>query len=266
MDGVAADERWSCEVADDGDGSGDGNGCGDEDQAETRTEEKDEDGRRRREHEEEENDVDEGGAPATGPVATVTNPSGHKQPPLAASPSNSRLRPKQSVRQPRLSSRHYLQIGSRPAPLQPPARVLPLVATTRSAASLVARLATSSHAEHRSSKPVKPSRAAPPQLESHTRTQPEQPRPTFDPVFDPCPSPYDSSDSTRSSQPDCLSASSGYAADQFVLGVPLGQRRPDFVPTGSHVARVREHASSWVGAEVRARASWRATRSDRGEP
>ncbi|KAA0056386.1 hypothetical protein E5676_scaffold120G002740 [Cucumis melo var. makuwa] len=46
-----------------------------------------------------------------------------------------------------------------------------------------------------------------------------------------------------SSQPDCLSASSGYATDQFVLGVPLGHRRPNFVPTGSHVARVRERAS-----------------------
>ncbi|KAA0061276.1 hypothetical protein E5676_scaffold39G00240 [Cucumis melo var. makuwa] len=66
--------------------------------------------------------------------------------------------------------------------------------------------------------------------------------------------------------PDCLSASSGYATDQFVLGVPLGHRRPDFVPTGSHVVRVRERTSSWVGAEVRVRASWRATRSDRGEP
>ncbi|KAA0051799.1 hypothetical protein E5676_scaffold609G001110 [Cucumis melo var. makuwa] len=71
-----------------------------------------------------------------------------------------------------------------------------------------------------------------------------------------------SSDSTGSSQPDWLSASSGYATDQFVLGVPLGHRRPDFVPTGSHVARVWER----VGAEVRARASWRATRSDCGEP
>ncbi|KAA0063132.1 hypothetical protein E5676_scaffold1213G00050 [Cucumis melo var. makuwa] len=38
------------------------------------------------------------------------------------------------------------------------------------------------------------------------------------------------------------------------------------VPTGAHVARVRECASYWVEAGVRARASWRATRSDRGEP
>ncbi|KAA0046153.1 hypothetical protein E6C27_scaffold157G00960 [Cucumis melo var. makuwa] len=48
---------------------------------------------------------------------------------------------------------------------------------------------------------------------------------------------HDSSDSTDRSQPDYLSVSSGYATDQFVLG-----------------------------AEVRAIASWRATRSDRGEP
>ncbi|KAA0059243.1 gag protease polyprotein [Cucumis melo var. makuwa] len=54
--------------------------------------------------------------------------------------------------------------------------------------------------------------------------------------------------------------------DQFVLGVPLGHRRPDFVPTGAHVACVRERASYWAGVGVRAKASWRATRSDSGEP
>ncbi|KAA0025110.1 hypothetical protein E5676_scaffold3037G00030 [Cucumis melo var. makuwa] len=58
------------------------------------------------------------------------------------------------------------------------------------------------------------------------------------------------------SEPDYLSVFFGYATDQFVLGVPSGHRRPNFVPTGSYVVR----------AEVRARASWRATRSDRGEP
>ncbi|KAA0061228.1 hypothetical protein E5676_scaffold157G00600 [Cucumis melo var. makuwa] len=52
----------------------------------------------------------------------------------------------------------------------------------------------------------------------------------------------------RDLAPDCLSVSSGYAIDQFVLGVPLGYRRPDFVPMGSLVVRVREHASSWAGA------------------
>ncbi|KAA0061125.1 hypothetical protein E6C27_scaffold348G00410 [Cucumis melo var. makuwa] len=39
-----------------------------------------------------------------------------------------------------------------------------------------------------------------------------------------------------------------------------------FVLTGAHVARVRERARDWVEAEVGAKASWRATRSDRGEP
>ncbi|TYK17960.1 Retrovirus-related Pol polyprotein from transposon TNT 1-94 [Cucumis melo var. makuwa] len=34
--------------------------------------------------------------------------------------------------------------------------------------------------------------------------------------------------------------------DQYVLGAPSGCRRPDSVPTGAHVARVRERASSWV--------------------
>ncbi|KAA0041513.1 hypothetical protein E5676_scaffold205G001720 [Cucumis melo var. makuwa] len=33
--------------------------------------------------------------------------------------------------------------------------------------------------------------------------------------------------------------------DQFVLGVPLGHRRPDFILTGSQVARVRKRASIW---------------------
>ncbi|KAA0061186.1 hypothetical protein E5676_scaffold157G00090 [Cucumis melo var. makuwa] len=77
---------------------------------------------------------------------------------------------------------------------------------------------------------------------------------------------YDLSDSTASSQPDCLSVSSGFATEQYVLGAPPGHRRPDSVPTGAHVARVWERASFWVKAWVRAKASWRATRSDRGEP
>ncbi|KAA0036858.1 hypothetical protein E5676_scaffold110G002340 [Cucumis melo var. makuwa] len=68
------------------------------------------------------------------------------------------------------------------------------------------------------------------------------------------------------SQHDCLSISSGYTTDQFVLGVPLGSPKTSYVPPGSHVAHVRERASSWAEVEVRAKASWRATRSDRGEP
>ncbi|KAA0037356.1 hypothetical protein E5676_scaffold85G00730 [Cucumis melo var. makuwa] len=55
---------------------------------------------------------------------------------------------------------------------------------------------------------------------------------------------YDSSDSTGSSHPE----------DQ------------SYVPTGAHVARVRERARDWVEDEARAKASWRATRSDRGGP
>ncbi|KAA0058412.1 hypothetical protein E6C27_scaffold409G001240 [Cucumis melo var. makuwa] len=50
-----------------------------------------------------------------------------------------------------------------------------------------------------------------------------------------------------SSQPDCLSVSSGFATDQYVLGAPSGRRRPDSVPTGVHVARVRERASEGKG-------------------
>ncbi|KAA0032153.1 hypothetical protein E5676_scaffold186G00430 [Cucumis melo var. makuwa] len=48
------------------------------------------------------------------------------------------------------------------------------------------------------------------------------------------------------SQPDCLSVSSGYTTDQFVLGVPLESPKTSYVPPGSHVARVRERGSSWV--------------------
>ncbi|TYK19423.1 gag protease polyprotein [Cucumis melo var. makuwa] len=50
-------------------------------------------------------------------------------------------------------------------------------------------------------------------------------------------------DSTGSSQPDCLSVPFGYSTDQFFLGVPLGHRRSNFVPTGAHVAHVQERAS-----------------------
>ncbi|KAA0041538.1 hypothetical protein E5676_scaffold205G002000 [Cucumis melo var. makuwa] len=46
--------------------------------------------------------------------------------------------------------------------------------------------------------------------------------------------------------PDCLSVSSGFATDQYGLGAPSGRQRPDFVPTGAHVARVRKLVSSWV--------------------
>ncbi|TYK08660.1 hypothetical protein E5676_scaffold118G00020 [Cucumis melo var. makuwa] len=47
-----------------------------------------------------------------------------------------------------------------------------------------------------------------------------------------------------------------------VLGVPRGTENQSYVPTGAHVARVRER----VEDEARAKASWRATRSDRGGP
>ncbi|KAA0054697.1 hypothetical protein E6C27_scaffold24G005220 [Cucumis melo var. makuwa] len=51
-----------------------------------------------------------------------------------------------------------------------------------------------------------------------------------------------------------------------VLGVPRGTEDQSYVPTGAHVARVRERARDWVEDEARAKASWRATRSDRGWP
>ncbi|KAA0067469.1 hypothetical protein E6C27_scaffold40G001480 [Cucumis melo var. makuwa] len=58
----------------------------------------------------------------------------------------------------------------------------------------------------------------------------------------------------------------GYTIDQIVLDIPLGSPKTSYVPPGSHVARVRERASSWAGAEVRAKANWQATISNRGKP
>ncbi|KAA0054092.1 uncharacterized protein E6C27_scaffold1371G00160 [Cucumis melo var. makuwa] len=46
----------------------------------------------------------------------------------------------------------------------------------------------------------------------------------------------------------------------IVLSVPRDTEDQIYVPTGAHVARVRERARDWVEAEVRAKASWRATR------
>ncbi|TYK19519.1 hypothetical protein E5676_scaffold1836G00140 [Cucumis melo var. makuwa] len=48
--------------------------------------------------------------------------------------------------------------------------------------------------------------------------------------------------------------------NQYVLGAPSGRRRPDFVPTGAHVARVWERASYW--AKVKVEESWRVTEKD----
>ncbi|TYK11889.1 putative nuclease HARBI1 [Cucumis melo var. makuwa] len=62
------------------------------------------------------------------------------------------------------------------------------------------------------------------------------------------------------SQLDCLSVSSGYTTDQFVLGVPLGSLKTRFVSMGSQIARVRERASSWT--KVKVEESWRATEKD----
>ncbi|KAA0035638.1 hypothetical protein E5676_scaffold455G001130 [Cucumis melo var. makuwa] len=62
------------------------------------------------------------------------------------------------------------------------------------------------------------------------------------------------------SQPDCLRVSFGYTTDQFVLGVLLGSPNTNYVPPGSHVARVRERASSW--AKVKVEESCRATKKD----
>ncbi|KAA0067017.1 uncharacterized protein E5676_scaffold14G00160 [Cucumis melo var. makuwa] len=59
------------------------------------------------------------------------------------------------------------------------------------------------------------------------------------------------------SQPDCLSVSSGYTTDQFVLGVLLGSSKTSYVPPRSHVARVWD-----VPAKVKVEKSLRATEKD----
>ncbi|KAA0042900.1 hypothetical protein E5676_scaffold108G001220 [Cucumis melo var. makuwa] len=55
------------------------------------------------------------------------------------------------------------------------------------------------------------------------------------------------------SRPDRLRCSIGFTRDQLV-------------PTGSQIARVWERASSGAEAELKAKARWRMTRSDHGEP
>ncbi|KAA0042131.1 hypothetical protein E5676_scaffold306G004060 [Cucumis melo var. makuwa] len=47
-----------------------------------------------------------------------------------------------------------------------------------------------------------------------------------------------------------------------VLGVPRDTEDQSYAPMGAHVARVRKRARDWVEDEPRARASWRATRSE----
>ncbi|TYK01607.1 hypothetical protein E5676_scaffold451G002040 [Cucumis melo var. makuwa] len=52
----------------------------------------------------------------------------------------------------------------------------------------------------------------------------------------------------------------------IILGIPLGITKDQLVPRLAQIARVRRRASSGTEAEVRRRASWRVTRSDRGRP
>ncbi|KAA0047288.1 hypothetical protein E6C27_scaffold908G00820 [Cucumis melo var. makuwa] len=58
----------------------------------------------------------------------------------------------------------------------------------------------------------------------------------------------------------------GTAHSPSVLGIPLEITKDQLVPTGAHVARVRDVPVQGVEAEVGTRASWRVTRSDRGGP
>ncbi|KAA0043560.1 hypothetical protein E6C27_scaffold335G00660 [Cucumis melo var. makuwa] len=63
------------------------------------------------------------------------------------------------------------------------------------------------------------------------------------------------------SQPDCLSVSSGYTTDQFILGVPLGSPKTNYVPSGSHVAHVGKRRGKGKGKGKLAndqKCSWRA--------
>ncbi|KAA0066316.1 hypothetical protein E6C27_scaffold21G003750 [Cucumis melo var. makuwa] len=94
------------------------------------------------------------------------------------------------------------------------------------------------------------------------RRKTERPSPRTQPVpsLEPAPAAralvelHDLRDPTGSlTLPDRLSCSLGFTKDQLV-------------PMGSQIARVRERANSGAEAEVRAKASWRMSRSDCGEP
>ncbi|KAA0061400.1 hypothetical protein E6C27_scaffold749G00920 [Cucumis melo var. makuwa] len=69
------------------------------------------------------------------------------------------------------------------------------------------------------------------------------------------------------SQPCCRRASvASNPSRPTVKGIPLGIIKDQLVPMGAQIAPVRGRASSGAEAEVRTRASWRVTRSDRGGP
>ncbi|KAA0042184.1 hypothetical protein E6C27_scaffold67G006780 [Cucumis melo var. makuwa] len=66
--------------------------------------------------------------------------------------------------------------------------------------------------------------------------------------------------------PDCLSVSFEHIKDKLVLGVPLGSPKTRYDLTGSQIAHVWERAGLRTEVEVRAKGSWRMTRSDHGKP
>ncbi|TYK01806.1 hypothetical protein E5676_scaffold113G00390 [Cucumis melo var. makuwa] len=142
-----------------------------------------------------------------------------------------------------------------------------------------------------------PAAPAPPQLKSHTRIRPEQPRPRPRPLAEPpCtreprtplssrvfyrkprlrPSQPLHLQPSRQSvfplQPSQLSCQASFNPilthifRPIILGVPLEITKDQLVPTGAQIARVRGRASPGAEVEVRTRASWRVTRSDRGGP
>uniref|UniRef100_A0A9I9E6Q6 Uncharacterized protein n=1 Tax=Cucumis melo TaxID=3656 RepID=A0A9I9E6Q6_CUCME len=235
------------------------------------------------------------GAPSSSPSSQLLSHS-RAASPLVPSESNAtrdRSQPEQPREDRSASRRRRSNASSRSAPppdssVQPPrARVHPQAAsrTLASRARAHTRPRPSSRADSQSSRvsllpssrvdPYSSSRAAKPLLEppslfrnildqltlerwiSSIRAQALQPRPrligvvlasvsfgitTYLGLRSPTGPPvwhgyrYDSIDSTGSSQPDCLSVSSGFGTDQY------------------------------VEAGVKTRASWRETRSDRGEP
>ncbi|KAA0059970.1 hypothetical protein E5676_scaffold194G00140 [Cucumis melo var. makuwa] len=169
-----------------------------------------------------------------------------------------RNRPKQPREDRSAPHRHPTRASSRFAPACKPRRVHPQAAPARTRTSAFLHEPIPSQADAcLQAEPIlafpaePPNPFDPPSLFSVLCTYFGLHSPTGPPVWHGYR--YDWSDSTGSLQPNCLSVSSVFATDQYVLGAPSGHRRPDYVPTGAHVARVRERASYWVEAGVRAR-------------
>ncbi|KAA0032216.1 uncharacterized protein E6C27_scaffold219G00280 [Cucumis melo var. makuwa] len=117
-----------------------------------------------------------------------------------------------------------------------------------------------------------------------TLRQPSFKASTRQPRVEPCKHPCRATPTTREPQPSRQAFFKGNCYNLDIRTSLLGKRvlllnsieqisrcflgftKDQLVPTGSQIARVRERVNSEAEAEVRAKASWRMTRSDRDEP